>query len=333
MDNTRLTFLFYRYVNRTCSESERQELLGLLADPENETQAKQLMSEVWDEVQADKLSDARAAHVFNQILNATPARKRPVYWRKIAAVFLVVILGTTGLSYFMSGDSQFSRSYHEMPNDIFPGFIKLADGSTVILKAGSRLDYPLEFSGKNREVFLEGEGFFDVVEDPSREFVVHTGELRTTVLGTAFNVKAYPDQQDITVTVKRGKVKVSDRTQVFGIVSPDQQITFDRNHQQVKQNPVDSHQVTSWIEKDISFDDVTFGEAIDQLESRFDVHIQLINTRIMDCRFTATFVREESLEQMLEILCEFNSADLSSDDEGGFIIQGGECPAGAVPEE
>ena len=123
----------------------------------------------------------------------------------------------------------------------------------------------------------------------------------------------------------KGKVKVSDDKKIFAIVNPAQQITFDRNRDYAEQNPIDSRQVTSWVEKDIFFDDITMANAVDQLEKRFDISIHIGNEGIKDCRFTATFVKGEDLAQILRILCDFNNATLKEDGLGGFIIQGGEC--------
>src|SRR5688572_8298430 len=107
-----------------------------------------------------------------------------------------------------------------------PQFLRLPDGSTVLLNEGSKLEYPITFSGDTREVFLQGEGYFDIQHNPSKPFVVKTANVTTTVLGTAFNVKAFPSEKHITVTVTRGKVKVSKDEKVLGVITHDQQITI-----------------------------------------------------------------------------------------------------------
>jgi transmembrane sensor len=86
--------------------------------------------------------------------------------------------------------------------------ITLADGTKVWLNGGSKLTYPESFRGKKREVMLVGEAFMDVAHDPEKAFIVHTGNVHTQVLGTSFNVKAYPEDSFIKVDVKSGKVAV-----------------------------------------------------------------------------------------------------------------------------
>jgi ferric-dicitrate binding protein FerR (iron transport regulator) len=121
-------------------------------------------------------------------------------------------------------------------------------------------------------------------------------------------------------------VQVSDDKNVIGIINPNQQITFDTHQWDAAPITVDTNEATAWMEKDIFFDDITLGQAIDQLENRFDLSIDVENERLANCRFTATFVKGEDLRQILTILCEFNSATLKEKTAGGFVIKGGECP-------
>src|SRR5690606_2859673 len=87
--------------------------------------------------------------------------------------------------------------------------LHLPDGSTVIVGVGSKLNYPSSFDSlRTREVYLEGQAYFDIRHNPQKPFIIHTGKVATTVLGTSFNIKAWPEDQDITVTVTRGKVRV-----------------------------------------------------------------------------------------------------------------------------
>jgi ferric-dicitrate binding protein FerR (iron transport regulator) len=85
--------------------------------------------------------------------------------------------------------------------------INLPDGSKVVLNANSKLEYPPGFSNNTREVYLDGEAYFDIAHDPGKPFIVHTGSISTRVLGTAFNINAYRSQQFVEVTVTRVKWK------------------------------------------------------------------------------------------------------------------------------
>lgn len=244
---------------------------------------------------------------------------------KVAASLMLILLFGVGSYRIFISDQPDSSAKEVAGYNTGHQFIRLPDGSTALLNEGSTLRYPDSFSGKSsREVSLIGEAFFDIQHDPTKPFVVHTGKLSTTVLGTSFNVKAY-ENDDITVTVTRGKVKVSDDTKVLGIITPDQQITFFKNTQQAQQQVVKASEIVAWADKDIYFDDVSMLEAIKRLEDRFHVQIIFENEKIKDCRFTATFLKGEDLSQILDVICEFNHVTYTKDDSGNIEISGNGC--------
>lgn len=185
--------------------------------------------------------------------------------------------------------------------------IFLPDGSTVILSPGSKLNYPSSFDGmKKREVFLDGQAFFDIKHNAFRPFIVHTGKLETIVLGTAFNIKSIHGEKDITVTVKRGKVRVSDQHKVLGIITPNQQITYNKEKVSSTLKIVDNDSYLDWKNQDLFIDNLTLSEAAKILEDQYKIKIIISNPAIREQRFTATFPKNEKLEQAVKSISEFN---------------------------
>ncbi|MFD1003492.1 FecR family protein [Ohtaekwangia kribbensis] len=331
MDSARLTYLFHRYINRTCTEAERIEFLEMVNEPDYEVQVKDLMKGLWSKADGtERMSFARTERILVDILG--DEEKEMVKhssafsrWGKAVALASCILVGIAGVGYYIVSPQTRSESIAELPQKVETHqIVKLPDGSVVVLNAGSSLEFPETFKGKkNREVTLRGEGYFDIKHDASAPFIVYTGKLRTTVLGTAFNIKAYPNDNDITVTVTRGKVKVSDDQKVIGIITPDQQIKFNKYQEASQQQRVDSKEVVSWSDRDIFFDDATLADVAKQLEQRFKVAIVLDNDTIKDCRFTATFVSGEDLNQILTVICEFNGSHFNRDATGVIHISGG----------
>ena len=103
-------------------------------------------------------------------------------------------------------------------------YILLPDSTQVWLNAGSTLDYPEHFDETTREVTLTGEAYFDVKHAAEHPFIIHTGQIQTTVLGTAFNINAYTDRSNIQVSVSRGKVKVSRGDQLIATLVKGQEV-------------------------------------------------------------------------------------------------------------
>lgn len=185
--------------------------------------------------------------------------------------------------------------------------IFLPDGSTVILSQGSKLNYPSTFDGmETREVYLDGQAFFDIRHNKSRPFIVHTGNLQTRVLGTAFNIKAFPGEDDITVTVKRGRVSVNDQNKVLGIITPNQQITYARSKVKSVLQTVKNESYLTWKQEDLLIDNLTISEAAKLIEDRYNVKIIINNPEVESLRFTTTFSKNETLDETLNSICLFN---------------------------
>ena len=329
MDNVRLTYLLQLYLSGTCSKEEESEFLQYITE-NDDAQVNSLLNTVWRNP-SDELSPEQQGRILKQILShgnviSRTHKKKDFTWLKIAASLVLVMLFGFGSYRLFFSDQPDSVVSTIADHNTTHQFIKLPDGSTALLNEGSTLKYPDSFSGQSsREVSLIGEAFFDIVHDPAKPFVVHTGKLSTTVLGTSFNVKAYDEDDDITITVTRGKVKVSDDKKVLGVITPDQQITFFKNTQRAQQQVVKASDVVAWTDKDIYFDDVSMKEAIKRLEDRFHVQITFENEKIKDCRFTATFLKGEDLIQILDVICEFNRVKYVKDDTGNIEISGNGC--------
>ncbi len=199
-------------------------------------------------------------------------------------------------------------------------FIFLADGSTVILSGESKLKYPSTFEGlKTREVYLEGQAFFDIKHISSKPFIVHTGNLETKVLGTAFNIKAFPDEDNITVTVKRGRVSVNDQNKILGIITPNEQITYAKSKIKSSIQTVKNESYLTWRQEDLLIDNLTISGAAKLLEDRYNVKIIIDNPDVESLRFTTTFSKNEPLDEVLSSICLFNGLGYTYNKEKSLV--------------
>ena len=192
--------------------------------------------------------------------------------------------------------------------------IHLPDGSTVILNKHSQLDYPVAFASGAREVTLNGEAYFDIVHRAGQPFLVHTGKIVTNVLGTAFNIKAYPGERAIEVTVDHGKVQVLKGRVSMGLLTDNQQIRYDRGRDDYARNTVNVKPVIAWKPAEISFDDITMEEAAREIGRRFNVNVVFANPVLKDCHVTATFYLEDDLDEIMTVICGVSQSN--------FVIQG-----------
>lgn len=192
--------------------------------------------------------------------------------------------------------------------------VLLNDGSEVWLNADSRLSFPSRFSGDKREVVLKGEAYFKVAHNPDKPFVVVTERMRTQVLGTEFNVKAYDDAENH-VTLVRGSVKVhlSDSGGEVTL-TPGQDISYSaEGSYQVKQ--VDTTYYLQWMDGYFYFDNVRLADILRELGHWYNIDIEMEDDlALMDLRLHFVAERSESVTQVIEILnlYEYLSANLDN---------------------
>jgi transmembrane sensor len=282
------------------------------------------ISQVWQQIaqksgititepakEADSGDDKKASPVY------------PLYrkaWLSAAAAILICLVGV----YFFktthtpaAAPALTAAVNKPIADSVVNRFINLPDGSRVILHGSSTLQVAANFGKKGtREVSLSGEAYFDIKHISKKPFIIHTGALKTTVLGTAFVIKAYPSQKNVTVTVTRGRVKVENERGVLGILTHGDQLTAlaavnpDWAKPAIVQQ-VSAQQVLGWAEADMHFDALPFDELAKHLEKRYDVHISFKNPELGSCPITGKFTGTESLKEVMEILSQTRNATYS----------------------
>jgi ferric-dicitrate binding protein FerR (iron transport regulator) len=324
MDKPYFIGLLHKYLHGTSTKEEEQfiisyydlfrdepEVMELLSPEKKEALKKDMQSAIWDTIAQDERQDKKVRSI---------TRRRVM----VAAAAILLIVLTGGL-FFKSATPAAKKAEPVISTAVVElkenHLVALPDGSTVVLSYGSKLDYPSSFEGlPRREVYLTGQAFFDIRKNAARSFIVHTGKLTTTVLGTSFNIKAYPGDMDITVTVKKGAVRVSDQHKTLGIIRPDQQIIYNKQKANSIQKEVADDNYLDWKQRDLLFDNLTVEEAARLLEERFNVKISISSPSIRTRRFTTTFPRNETLEEALKSICEFNEAVFSYDKEKAAVM-------------
>jgi ferric-dicitrate binding protein FerR (iron transport regulator) len=233
---------------------------------------------------------------------STALYRKRVY--QIAAALLGFAL--CAVWFFSGSPFQDSNSYREVSTrNGDRSHTVLDDGTQVWLNAHSSLRFAADFSaGNTREVFLDGEAFFDVAEDKSKPFLVHASGVVIKVLGTAFNVLAYADGDAIETTLVRGKVDIAragDDRDAHVTLLPNERAIFDKQTQKIgleKSLNVDDY--VAWKDGSMIFDNRPFGYIKQTMERWYDVTIEMEDESSMSCRFTARF-KNMTLQEVLEI--------------------------------
>ncbi|RXG11541.1 FecR family protein [Leeuwenhoekiella aestuarii] len=177
----------------------------------------------------------------------------------------------------------------------------LADGSRVYLNSESTLRFPAHFPETGtREVYLTGEGFFEVAKDAQHPFRVNAEELQVEVLGTRFNVNAYDGAQEITTTLAEGSVKLVQGNQEAKLV-PGEAGIWKANADQIEVSEVLVSNNTAWIENRLLFIDEPFETIVEKIERSYGVKIINNNPSLAATRFNGDFdLKTESVNDVLD---------------------------------
>lgn len=288
----------------------------------------------------EEISDEELAQEVAQIqINRQQAQDQPALlfpgrwftrWVRVAAVVALVSLGVWWFLQRQSADApagtmrayqqvaeQRSGPLRQVRNETDTSqLIILPDGSQVTLRKGSQLCFPRTASARQREVFLVGEAFFNVVRRPKQPFMVYTTTLTTKVLGTSFTVRAYADDKEANVIVRTGKVSVftnpdgeklgeSASKQPAFILTPNQQLTFDRQAKQMKRSLVALPEpiVLPAVQAQLMvFDHTPVVSVFKKLEAAYGILINYDADLLAGCELTAEF-GSESLFDKLDLIC------------------------------
>ena len=172
----------------------------------------------------------------------------------------------------------------------------LSDGTKVWLNAESQLIYPVRFTGENREVIMKGEACFEVAKKEKQPFVVKTKDVAVKVLGTFFNVEAYPEKKDVITTLVEGRINVSDGERER-VVEPGQQIIATGDELLVKQ--VRAEEFVSWTRGVCFFTDTSLEQIMEKLSRWYDVEVVFTHPSLRDAHFTLEIKRYDNISDVL----------------------------------
>lgn len=330
-NNQRFAYLFNKYFSKKCTPAEKDELFDMFRQAEYDDPLRVLIEETWTKDLPDhQQTDRTAKRILKRILTYQPSaiplpnrkKQRPQFWYAAAAVLLLLFSAASLIRYYVYPDHHLMAGNAAKKASPEDHYITLPDGSKVLLHKNAHIDYPSAFSATTREVYLRGEAYFDIKagKDP---FIVHTGSVRTTVLGTAFNINAC--DKNIVVTVTKGKVKVENQKGEYSILKRNDQITVDVASSHIQKQTVDADAVIRWKKPYFLFNDVTMGEAAAELQQFFHVTIVFDNPALEHCSVTASFVGQESLEQIITVLSKVNNMQYSLAGPATIRLSGEGC--------
>ncbi len=262
-------------------------------------QSKDLLDDYTEKEEAEARRHIKS-RVLDAIRSEASANKQAVRHRFMKVAASVVIIFTVSLGVYKVLTSETEVVYlTKTTQKGQKATITLSDGSEVKLNAESTLIYPEAFTGDIRNIQLKGEAFFNVAKDRNRPFTVNSYGVVTTVLGTSFNVSAFPEE-DIKVTVATGKVSVSSEEQQVEL-TPGEQATYQLTDKHLVQEKVAVESFIAWKDGILQFTKSSLPEIASALERWYGVTITFSEAQSDHCQLRMTFdnlTLRQTLEQL-----------------------------------
>ncbi|SEW42546.1 FecR family protein [Chitinophaga arvensicola] len=314
----RLKLLLEKYLASDCTPQELEEFWTLMSELSENDLVSQELAALWE-----RMPDQTREPAWDQLYTRLQQKigesdidmvqvmtvKRPGGFKKIA-IAASVLLALLTAWWLMPASKPAPTLHVQLPatQQNTNKVIKLPDGSIVTLNENSELDYPATFQGKNREVSLKGEAFFEVVPDKSKPFLVRTGSIVTRVLGTSFNIKATGGTAPISVTVSTGKVQVQqDNKTVLAELQAGDQLIIDKAAIAPLRTKANMKEVLVWKNDEPVFEDVTLETAIPLINQYYGVNIQIRDESLRTKKFTGNFINDP-MKQALDVICKLTNA-------------------------
>lgn len=331
MTKDRLSYLFLKYLENTCSQQEMEEFFAYIRKAKTDDELRSLIKKVYEEIKLAHPSltyvdeDGRLVVVEPQgetNISVSKKTEKNKYLRAVAfAAGVVIVAGIIWMSNRPAKDNKvvavetLTKKFTERKEQ---KYLILPDSTRVWLNAASSLQFPDEFKTDKREVYLSGEAFFDVKHAEKIPFLIHTKNVTTTVLGTAFNIKAYEGQREITISVSRGKVKVSKDDKLLAILTRGREVKINKSTEEIVQKNVVEENIAGWQTGNLVYDEVPLEDIVKDLENVFNTTIQIKNEEVGHLTITTSFSRDIGAKQALEILARLTNGKVT--EQNGVLI-------------
>lgn len=272
-----------------------------------EQQAVEQWYQLFDADVLPNMDDAEQARVKQEIWRDIQPQivvAKTFYLRQpwIRAAAAILLLAGAGATWFMLHSRSTAPRYTTYTTRVGERItIHLGDGSLLALNAGTTIRVPEDLSKTRTLQLIDGEAFFDVKTNPDLPFIVESGPVRTTVLGTSFNVAAYKDMQTLTVGVVSGKVRIATNHEQLQVLEHDQELIYNKTNRQMRVASVDES-LPGWKEGRLVFNDVSFDDMVILMEKNFGISITTTADHVKLTRYTTELPTGMDPEKAAQVL-------------------------------
>lgn len=301
--------LLTKYIAQEISAKDKEQMFSMLFESPvyKEQYEKAMKLSTMLHVPRFEMQKQENAELFLKTLKKSSTKGITTNWwiylRNTAAILLLMIsvsLGTL-LVYTHSATDNDVAFYETIVPLGSQTKIILPDGSAAFLNSGSTLKYPLSFGKKDRVVFLEGEGYFEVAKDQSKTFLVYVSDVKVQVTGTKFNVRSYMEDHSVEVCLLEGGVDVMAFDKSIRL-KPDEKAIYSNISKELIRLPSESYKATLWITGKLNFVNTSFTDILKDIERKFNVKIHIESQRAYNESFSGSINLNQSVEEVFNII-------------------------------
>lgn len=322
-DNKKEKVNLRRYLDDLYTKEETSLLLQSMKDAGNKDMMDELATEVWEESGSQQTVTDLEREKYKKearLLLKRLEHKKRTWFRRVAlvaasaAAVVAIVVGSIGYFRYINEEqvtyAEVVTSFGEKKQ------VTLPDGTLLILNSCSQVRYPNQFRGDIRKVELEGEGYFRVASNEEMPFIVKTGRFDVRVLGTRFDVKSYPTDEIVSVSVESGKVQVDLPEAMMRLTAKEQVLINTTSGEYNKKR--EEREVAAWIKGSLRFNSTPIRDVAKELERVYNCRITFAPDQKFDNSITGEH-DNKSLEAVLQSI-QFISGDIKYKKEGQNIL-------------
>ena len=303
-------YIIIRFVEGNASEDELREVSSWVEESEDNARELFQLEAAWHRLEAQKMPAAQMEQALRRVMahplqNGEPRQVRMVgmrRWLRYAAAVVVLLVGGAlvwQLHFAPSRQPMMLAQAVESTQEIV-----LTDGTHVWLNKGARLRYPEHFVGNERNVELDGEGYFEVAKDSLHPFIVSNKVMTVKVLGTKFNFKADAEHQVGEISLIEGSVGVrNSRISDMVVLMPGQKAEIDQKTGMLRVSEVNTRLAAIWHDDLIPFENASIVEIARTLEQVYGVKVVLASGLDLQRTYSGSIQRKKDIDSVLRALC------------------------------
>ena len=301
--------LLKKFQSGNLSLSDFKELVSTVNDSSDQ-ELEDFFFEEWNKFDtypslSQEKIDSLYCHLHKK-MKISPFYKITRHWGQIAASILLLFASGLTILYYIQHQELQTLAEQDVivrSGDSGTSQVSLPDGTLVRLNANSSLTYQQNFGQNNRKVKLSGEGYFEVKKNTEKKFIVNTGYIDVTVLGTKFNLYAYEDKDIIEMALVEGHVNVSTSKPPYQTicVKPNEKVTYNKYDNKLNIEKTTTKIETAWLNKELVFREEKLENVFQCLSRKFRVKFSIDSSISVDDVYTGAF-DDEKIEDILEVL-------------------------------